>query len=413
MSSLPYNILKQLEYTVENSIYYKNIFNKHNLNISEIKTENDFEKIPFTTKEDLQVYNQSFLAIPKSKIAEIVTTSGTLGKPVTFYLSDNDISRLAINEYQSLTTAGVTPEDVVQITTTLDKMFMAGIAYYLGLRKIGASIIRVGPGNPALQWQNIISNNVTVLIAVPSFVLKLIEYAKLNNIGIQNTSLKKIICIGESIRTVDLKPNQLAKNILEHWDVQLYSTYASTEISTAFTECNFNVGGHIIEELVYIECVDSNGHKLPDGQIGELVATTIGVEGTPLLRYKTGDISFIINEKCDCGKITKRIGPILGRKQQMIKLKGTTIYPNSILEVVRAQNYIKDFIIEISQNNLGLDVVNIIIATTTSENIQLLRAEFKAKLRVTPEIQIKDAHEITKLKNKVSFRKPVEIIDLR
>jgi len=144
---------------------------------------------------------------------------------------------------------------------TLDRQFMAGIAYYLGIRKIGAGIIRLGPGVPSLQWETIKRLKPTAIVAVPSFILKLIQYAKDAGIDINQTSVKKAICIGENVRNSDFSLNVLGKKITEAWDIKLYSTYASTEMQTAFTECSEGHGGHCQEELVIVEILDEDNQN--------------------------------------------------------------------------------------------------------------------------------------------------------
>lgn len=166
-----------LQYLNKNSPYYQGIFKKHHIDVNTINSLEDLAKIPTTTKDQLQQYNNDFLCVEKNKIIDYVTTSGTLGDPVTFALTDNDLNRLAYNEAISFACSGVTENDVMQLMTTIDRRFMAGLAYFLGARKLGAGIIRVGAGIPELQWDSILKFKPTYLIAVPSFLLKLIEYA--------------------------------------------------------------------------------------------------------------------------------------------------------------------------------------------------------------------------------------------
>ena len=200
------------------------------------------------------------------------------------------LQRLAYNEYTSFTCAGGAADDIYQLMLTLDRQFMAGMAYYSGIRKLGAGIIRVGPGVPSLQWETISRLKPTAIVAVPSFILKLIQYAKEHAIDINKSSVKKAICIGENIRNTDFSLNVLGKKITEAWDIKLYSTYASTEMQTAFTECNEGKGGHHNPELLIVELLDENNQPVDAGKPGEVTITTLGVEGMPLLRYKTGDI---------------------------------------------------------------------------------------------------------------------------
>ena len=194
---------KLTDYLNTHSPFYKNLFKTKGIKTEAIRKLEDLKKIPFTTKKDLQERNEDFVCVPKRKIIDYITTSGTLGDPVTFALTDKDLDRLAYNECISFACADGSPDDIYQQMVTIDKRFMAGLAYYLGARRLGAGIIRVGGGIPELQWDTIRRLKPTAFIVVPSFLLKLIDYAKANNIDYENTGVNKAVCIGESIRNND------------------------------------------------------------------------------------------------------------------------------------------------------------------------------------------------------------------
>ena len=404
-----------LTYLQEKSTYYQSVFKRHHIDITSIKKLDDLTKIPVTTKDDLQQYNNDFIAVPKNKIIDYVTTSGTLGNPVTFALTDADLDRLAYNEAISFACAGICKDDVVQLMTTIDRRFMAGLAYFLGIRKLGASIIRVGAGIPELQWDSILKFKPTYLIAVPSFLLKLIAYAEANGIDYNASSVKGVICIGESLREKDFSLNLLANKITSKWNIDLFSTYASTEMSTAFTECELQQGGHHHPELIIVEILDDNNHPVKDGEYGELTITTLGVEAMPLLRFKTGDVVKAHQSPCGCGRNTLRLSPVIGRKQQMVKYKGTTLYPPVIYDVLNDFETIENYIIEISHNTIGTDEILIKIGakTKTKELLNQIKDHCRAKLRVLPTIEFHDIDEINKLKFPKMSRKPILFIDKR
>ena len=404
-----------LVYLNKNSAYYKSVFETHKIDINAIKSLEDLTKVPTTSKDQLQQYNDDFLCVPKHKIIDYVTTSGTLGDPVTFALTDNDLERLAYNEAISFECAGVSENDVVQLMTTMDRRFMAGLAYFLGVRKLGAGIIRVGAGIPELQWDSILKFKPTYLIAVPSFLLKLIEYADQHNIDVNTSGIKGAICIGEPLREQDFTFNTLSQKITSKWNISLYSTYASTEMNTAFTECEFQKGGHQHPELIIVEILDDNDTPVPEGAVGELTITTIGVEGMPLLRFKTGDMVQAHVSKCECGRNTPRLGPVVGRKKQMIKYKGTTLYPPAMDNILNDFSEVDSYIIEISHNTIGTDEILIKIASmqTSQKLLQDIKDHFRAKLRVTPKIEFHDKKDIQKLQFPKMSRKPVHVIDHR
>jgi len=404
-----------LAYLLEHSTYYQKVFKQHNIAINAIKTLEDLTSIPVTTKDDLQLHNDDFLCVAKNKIVDYVTTSGTMGSPVTFALTDADLDRLAYNEAISFACAGVTKDDTVQLMTTMDRRFVAGLAYFLGIRKLGASIIRVGAGIPELQWDSIIKFNPTYLIAVPSFLLKLIDYAEKNNIDYNASSVKGVICIGEALRTDDFSFNLLANKITSKWKIDLFSTYASTEMSTAFTECAHQQGGHHHPQLIIVEILDDNNQPVKAGEYGELTITTLGVEALPLLRFKTGDIVRKHTEPCACGRNTLRLSPVIGRKKQMVKYKGTTLYPPALYDLLNDFEAIENYIIEISHNDIGTDEILIKIGTSAEPTkiLQKIKDHCRAKLRVAPNIEIHDIKAINKLKFPEMSRKPILFIDKR
>ena len=205
-------LCKHLQYVQKHSPFYKN-----QLDGVEITIENTIEvyrSLDFLTKDVINENESAFLSVPNSEVAEIVTTSGTTGTPLAVKLTFSDIERLAINEKFSFELIGCTSEDVIQITTTLDKLFMAGVAYYNGALALGATVLRVGPGNTKFQWDNIFRHGVTTLVGVPSFIKHMMDYAAQNDIDFKNSPVKKVLCIGEPTRNPDMSFNALSQYIL-------------------------------------------------------------------------------------------------------------------------------------------------------------------------------------------------------
>ncbi|MCD6556619.1 MAG: AMP-binding protein [Bacteroidales bacterium] len=405
-----------MNYLSENSKFYQDLFKKNNLTFEEIKTLEDLQKIPVTEKIDLQEKNDDFLCVPKNKIIDYITTSGTLGDPVTFALTDKDLDRLAYNECISFACADGSSEDIYQQMVTIDKRFMAGLAYYLGARRLGAGIIRVGGGIPELQWDTIKRIKPTAFITVPSFLLKLIDYAEKNGIDYKDTGVKKAVCIGEPIRNENFELNQLGKRIEEKWkNLKLYSTYASTEMASAFTECSAGKGGHHHPELIIVEFLDENNNPVNENEAGELTVTTLGVEGMPLLRFKTGDVMKHYTDECTCGRTTMRLGPVLGRKKQMIKYKGTTLYPSSLYDILDDIEEVENYIVEVYTNDIGTDeiVIYIGVKKVMLKHEKILKDRFRAKLRVAPKIVFENPKIIAQKLFPETSRKPIKFVDKR
>ncbi|PIB36187.1 hypothetical protein BFP72_12675 [Reichenbachiella sp. 5M10] len=408
------HFLSHLSYSLSHSVYYQSKFEALDLSLEDIQSIDDIHKIPVTTKEEIERHNVDFLAVSKKQIIEYVTTSGTLGDPISIALTHQDQQRLARNERRALELCQITAEDTIQITTTLDKRFMAGMAYYLGATALGASVIRSGIGDPDFQWDNIRRFEPTVLIAVPSFAYKFGNYLLSKGIDPKTTSVRKIVCIGEPIRDSNFEPNTLHQKLTELWDVTLHSTYASTEMATAFTECNEGIGGHLLPELIYVEILDDHNQPVAMGEVGEITVTPFGIEGMPLLRYKTGDLARLHTAPCLCGRNTPRLGAIEGRKGQMIKWKGTTLFPQQIENVLNHISEIDNYIIELSLDELGLDKLKVILPDHLDEYI-IAQAQrlLQQRLRVNPILEQNTAAYISNEILPKGSRKPRRFVDKR
>ena len=405
-----------LSYVAEHSKYYQRVFEEHNIDISKINTLEDLLLLPTTTKQDLQLHNNDFLCADPVDIIDYVTTSGTLGNPVTFALTENDLQRLAYNEASSFTIAGCKKSDVMQLMTTIDRRFMAGLAYFMGARELGMGIVRVGNGIPELQWDTIKRVNSTTCMVVPSFLMKMIEFAENHGIDYNNSCLKSAICIGEALRTPNGELTTLGKRINEKWpSLELYSTYASTEMQTSFTECEMHNGGHIPADLIIVELLDENNNPVKDGEAGEVTITTIGVEGMPLVRFKTGDMCIRFNEPCKCGRNTARLSSVLGRKGQMIKFKGTTIYPPVLFDILDNIPDVQNYIVEVFTNSLGTDQIQIRIGSDNHSEafVKKIKDIFRSKVRVAPDVKFESAELIARLQMPPMSRKAVKFVDLR
>ena len=405
-----------LLYVSEHSAFYKRLFKEHNVDISKINTLEDLQQLPTTSKQDLQLHNSDFLCAEPTEVIDYVTTSGTLGNPVTFALTENDLQRLAYNEASSFSITGCAKEDVMQLMTTIDRRFMAGLAYFLGARELGCGIVRVGNGIPELQWDTIQRVKSTICVVVPSFLIKMIEFAENNGIDYNNSCLKRAICIGEALRNPDGELTTLGKRINDKWpELELYSTYASTEMQSSFTECEAHEGGHIPSDLIIVELLDENNKPVADGEPGEVTITTIGVEGMPLVRFKTGDMCIRFSEPCKCGRNSARLSSVIGRKGQMIKFKGTTIYPPVLFDILDNIPDVQNYIVEVFTNSIGTDQIQIRIGSTNHSEafVKQIKDIFRSKVRVAPDIKFESVELIAQLQMPAMSRKTIKFRDLR
>jgi phenylacetate-CoA ligase len=404
-------VYESIVYAQKNAPFYQKQLRDFNLKFADF-TAQSITQIPFTTKADIAAQNSDFLSVPIDQIAEYCTTSGTSGSPITIFLTKQDLLRLAQNEARSFRLTGASSSDVFQLLTTIDKQFMAGLAYMLGVRELSAGLIRIGPGVPEMQWKSIFLNRPTVLIAVPSFIVSLIDYAVQHKIDMNASSVRSIICIGEPIRNEDFTLNTLGKKITSDWQVDLYSTYASTEMAAAFTECTEKNGCHLNNDLLYLEVLDEQGNEVQDGEIGEVVITTLGTQGTPLIRFKTGDMARIHKTRCKCGDYTPRLGPIVGRKNQLIKYKGTSIFPNTIFEILDASTEIFNYQVQISDNEFGNDEITILLSKELEGSVMLseIKDRFRSNLKTIPKFEFHQKTYINSIVYPNNMRKPQKIL---
>ena len=408
---------EELRYLADHSRFYQAMFRNESVDIRDIRTLEDLRQLPVTTKKDLQQQNDDFLCVSRREVIDYVTTSGTLGDPVTFALTEEDLDRLAYNEALSFATVGCTPDDIIQLMVTIDRRFMAGLAYFLGARKLGCGVTRVGNGIPELQWDTVRRIAPTACMVIPSFLLKLTDYAEANGFDYRNCPLRKAICIGEGLRLPDnFELNTLGRKIQERWpELELYSTYASTEMQTSFTECASHQGGHLPPDLIIVEFLDDENRPVPEGEPGEVTITTLGVRGMPLLRFKTGDICRHYSGACGCGRNTIRLSSLLGRKGQMIKYKGTTLYPPALFDILDNIPEVENYIVEVFTNSLGTDQVQIKVGSQdhSDELVKRIKDVFRSKVRVAPDILFEPTELIAKLQMPPTSRKAVKYLDLR
>lgn len=403
-------------YLTTKSPFYQRMFAEAQIDPQSICTLADLQRLPVTTKRELQQHNTDFICVPKSEIIDYVTTSGTLGEPVTFALTEGDLQRLAYNEACSFTMAGCTREDVMQLMTTIDRRFMAGLAYFLGARELGCGVVRVGNGIPELQWDTIRRVESTACMVVPSFLMKLIDFADEHGFDCNASSLRRAICIGEALRTPEGELTTLGQRIVRRWpSLELFSTYASTEMQASFTECEYHCGGHIPADLIIVELLDEQHQLVADGTPGEVTITTLGVEGMPLLRFKTGDICIRYSEPCRCGRQTARLSSVIGRKGQMIKFKGTTLYPPALFDILDNIPEVENYLVEVFTNDLGTDQIQIKIGSRNHSEafIKQIKDIFRSKVRVAPDIRFEPVELIARQQMPPMSRKVVKFVDLR
>lgn len=404
-------LYQQVKYTLQSSSFYKEHWHAFDLNTSHWLEL--FKSMPITYKKDIQKANDAFRAVPLSEIREITSTSGTEGTPIYIYQSKNDLKRLAKNEALSFKKMDLGKNPNIQLMLTLDKLFMAGMAYYQGGQYIDACMLRSGPGQSFKQVNLLKQFQPEAIVAVPSFLLYLLEN---HNIASYYQELPlKVLAIGENLK--DAFGNNLPLlDYLNKYDfIELFSTYASTEMQTAFTDCKKHNGAHQHAGLIYIECLNENGEEVKEGEIGELVITPLGIEGFPLLRYATGDMVKLDKEVCSCGRTSPRIRSVVYRKNQRLKIKGTTLFPQDIDPIFQSFNAAQYYYIKIFTNNYGLDDFKIYVdAQYFNKKLQKQITErLQHILKLKPEVIIENTLDFQRNLYKNDSRKPIKIQDCR
>jgi len=330
----------------------------------DIQSLDDYSKLPFTDRTQLMGQSSQFLGVNPVYIVETVLTTGTAGKPMPFIFTASDLERITFSYALSMHSVGMSAVDRVLILSSLDECAMDGMALYRGTLLTQANVLRAGvcSKNPLAAVNYLQLFKPTVLIGAPSVVRRVaLECAK-NGYDTTASSVQKIIGTGESLLGRDLRLNPLAEELERVWGAKVYSLYSATELAVSYCTSECGAGAHAHPELVYTEIVDEAGNVLPDGEVGELVATPLGVEGVPLVRFRTGDITFKVPGSCTCGRNSVRIGPILGRREQRIILNGVAMYSHLLTGALDSIEEIKDHLTIIEQDGSGKDTVSIHIA---------------------------------------------------
>ena len=399
---------EHVAYCRRNSSYYRNLLR----GVPEKPlTLESLAELPLTGKADLAEHNDEFVAVPREGVADISYTSGTTGKPCRICYSMNDLQRLGYNDAKGYLAAGMRAGDRVLLTCTIDRCFIAGLAYYSGVLQMGGAAIRNGLNTLESHLEIMEMAHPDAIVGVPSFLAKL--GAALKGAGYDTSSVRHLVCIGEPLRRRDMTFTPLGERLEQYFPGAAHSTYASSEIVTSFTECTARAGGHPPADLAVVEIVGEDGQALPPGSIGEVVVTPLQVTAMPLLRFRTGDVSFQIPETdCPCGRHTLRLGPILGRKAQMLKMRGTTLFPNAFFTVLEGMDEVAEYYMEVSGTALSDEVRIFAAVTDPACTAEKIAERLYSRVRIHVPVELIPP-EAARAKVFGKSRKPVRFFDLR
>lgn len=353
-----------------------------------ISTAEEFEQLPFSEKNDLrEAYPLGLMTAPEEEIVRIHSSSGTTGLPVIIPYTAKDVDDWAIMFKRCYELVGITNMDRIQITPGYG-LWTAGIGFQNGAEKLGAMVIPMGPGNTEKQLKMMVDMKSTVLCSTSSYALLLAE-------EIEKRGIKDQIHLKKGVIGSERWGDKMRQRISSELGIELYDIYGLTEIygPGIGISCKYNNGMHYWDDYIYIEIIDPVTLKpVPDGEMGEIVITTLVKEGAPLIRYRTHDLSRIIPGECPCGCKYPRLDTIMGRTDDMMKIKGVNVFPSQIEEVLREFPQLSsEYQIRISHLE-GKDTMRIYVETDGTEDFaelaQQIAEKVKSRIGFTPLIKI-------------------------
>ena len=345
--------------------------------VDQLASKEDFEKLPFSEKDDLrECYPLGLMACPEEEVVRIHSSSGTTGTPVIIPYTKKDVEDWAIMFKRCYELAGITNKDRIHITPGYG-LWTAGIGFQAGAERLGAMVIPMGPGNTEKQLQMMQDMGSTVLCSTSSYALLLSE-------EIEKRGLKDKIKLKKGVIGSERWSEKMRAKIAESLGIELYDIYGLTEIygPGIGINCKYNTGMHYWDDYLYIEIIDPKTLKpVPDGEFGEIVITTLVKEGAPLIRYRTHDLSRIIPGECPCGSKHPRLDTIMGRTDDMMKIKGVNVFPSQIEEILQSfPEASSEYQIRISHLD-GKDTMRIYVETNGSVDFQDLANRIAVKVK--------------------------------
>ncbi|MBQ6039106.1 MAG: phenylacetate--CoA ligase [Bacteroidaceae bacterium] len=390
--------LERLKHTVHhcmNSQFYREKFKKLGITPDDIKSLDDVRKLPFTSKDDLREHYPFGLAcVPLKDCVRLHSSSGTTGNPTVVLHTQKDLDEWANAVARCLWMVGSRPEDVFQNSAGYG-MFTAGLGFQYGAEKVGMLTVPAAAGNTLRQIKFIRDFGTTVLHAIPSYASRINEVMLEEGIDPQRDTKLRVLCIGAEPHSEEQR-----QRIEQQLGVKAYNSYGISEMmgpGVAF-ECPEQNGLHIWEDYFIVEIIDPvTLEPKPDGELGELVLTTINREGMPLLRYRTRDLTRILPGDCPCGRHHLRLDRLQGRSDDMIILKGVNIFPIQIEKILlKFKELSTDYFITLETKEVG-DVMTVEVEisqmfTDDYSRLQALEKEITRQLKdeilITPKVRI-------------------------
>lgn len=378
--------------------YYEKKFS--GINPEDIVDQQSFQKLPFSTKQELRdAYSLGLAAVPEEQIVRIHSSSGTTGTPVIIPYTQKDVDDWSLMFARCYEMAGITKRDRIQITPGYG-LWTAGIGFQLGCERLGAMAVPLGPGNTEKQLQMMRDLKSTVLCATSSYALLLAEQ-------IENRGLKESINLKKGVIGSERWGDKMRARIRDILGIELYDIYGLTECygPGIGISCSEDNGIHYFDDYVYMEILDpQTGLPVKDGEVGEITLTTLVKEGAPLFRFRTHDLAAFIPGKCKCGSSFPRITPILGRSDDMVKVKGNIIFPSTIEDVIKSVPGTSSEYRAVIEHVDGKDELELSVevegGTDRTEAALTLALNFKSKYNMTPKVRIVGEGELPRSEKK-------------
>ena len=410
--------LERLQATVKhcmNSPFYKARFESIGLKPEDIKTLDDLRKIPFTTKQDLRdTYPFGIASVPLRKCVRLHSSSGTTGNPTVILHTQKDLDAWADAVARCLWMVGLRPDDVFQNSSGYG-MFTGGLGFQYGAERLGALTIPAAAGNSLRQIKFIKDFGTTALHAVPSYVTRLYEVMQENGVDPRRDTKLKVLAIGAEPHSEEQR-----KRIENMLGVKAYNSFGMSEMcgpGVGF-ECQEQNGLHFWEDYYIVEIVDPQTlEPVPDGEIGELVLTTLNREAMPLLRYRTRDLTRVLGRTCPCGRNHVRLDRMRGRSDDMMVLRGVNIFPIQIEKILMqfkelGSNYLITLTTDDNNDNMTVEVELAEMFTDDYGRLQSLTKDItralKDEILLTPHVRL-----VPKGSLPVSEGKAVRVVDKR
>ncbi len=382
---------KIVAYAYERVPMYRQRFDAIGLKPEHIRTLEDIRHIPYTTKDDLRDhYPYGMFAVPMKKIIRLHASSGTTGKPVVNGYTRKDLDDWSTCIARILTMAGATDEDIFHVAFGYG-LFTGGFGLHYGVEKLGATVVPVSSGNTERQIMLMKDFGATALIATPSYAMYLAETAK--KLGVLGDLKIRLVCMGAEASTAEM--HEALRQLLGAFPTE---NYGLTEVGGPGVagECREKAGMHINEDMFYPEIVNIEQNKvLGEGELGEMVITTLTKEGMPVLRYRTKDITSITYEPCKCGRTTARMSRVVGRTDDMLIIRGVNVFPSQIESVLMAMPELgKTYEIVVDRKNY-MDILEVHVEVgdanllTDYSKLEALVEKVRHNLRVVLQLDVK------------------------